>query len=417
MLCLEKKLPRGIIYHDLSLSLNIFVKALFGSFVDFDLEHRLEVEFASLCERSRCVAFPHARSAVYSILKAKEFKRGLGVIMPPITIKGILDAVVHAGLRPVFVEMDAKTMSFDLEDLAAKLDDSCCAAIITPLFGLVPDMRRIQDILSVYNVYTVIDFSQCLNGRFDGKNIASFGDVAVYSASSIKTLDTVGGGLVVTDDENLVNALKCARESFAYPGFFRFVFKAWINLFRNCATSQPQFSCVTFPALSLLRLLNPSKALKQTGNRSKRPLEQLPAWWFGRLNVIQCNVGLSQIKKVKSADRRRIRNAETIKRMIGEDFFPATTSHSENVYWQLISLVPDAKKAQKIFASQGIDVATTSLELISELPEYEVREFLPIAKNIHSNGIFLPCFPGMNEQDIERVVGAYKMLLVHHKQQ
>ena len=45
------------------------------------------------------------------------------------------------------------------------------------------------------------DFSQCLDGMYNGLKVGRFGDIGIYSASSIKTLDTFGGGLLVCDKE------------------------------------------------------------------------------------------------------------------------------------------------------------------------------------------------------------------------
>ena len=63
----------------------------------------------------------------------------------------------------------------------------------------MPDVERMARILKVRKVYMLEDFSQCLDGMYNGLKVGRFGDIGIYSASSIKTLDTFGGGLLVCD--------------------------------------------------------------------------------------------------------------------------------------------------------------------------------------------------------------------------
>jgi dTDP-4-amino-4,6-dideoxygalactose transaminase len=107
-------------------------------------------------------------------------------------------------------------------------------------------------------------------------------------------------------------------------------------------------------------------------------------------------------------DKRRISNAEFIKENCGTNRFPATTSGSANVYWQLILLVPDSIKAQPFFAERGVDIATSSLELVSAMTEYPNQARLPAAEKIYRNGIFIPCFPNLCKSDMVRTAAATK---------
>ena len=74
------------------------------------------------------------------------------------------------------------------------------ACIITYLFGIVPNM---DEILAFKNddIKIIEDFSQCLNGKFKQQKIGTFSDISIYSCSSIKTIDTFGGGLLLTNND------------------------------------------------------------------------------------------------------------------------------------------------------------------------------------------------------------------------
>lgn len=403
----SSRIPRGVIYHSMLQSVNYFIFAMFTTLRSIKKIREFENLFAAYCNRKYCVAFPFARTAIYFILKRLDLPKGSVIILPPITIKGILDVVVELGLIPRYVDMDPNTMCFQISDLRDKTDSAVRAAIVTPLFGLVPNMEEISSILKNNNVYIIEDFSQCLNGQFNGKRIGTFGDIGVYSSSSIKTLDTLGGGLAVCDDPLLYQYLRDSQSGLTPPSRKFLIKKAWINLIRNFATRQPFFSFLTFPALQFMRGLNSEATLKQTGNRDKNRLKQLPKLWFCQYTSLQAQIGLKTLPSVRETDLLRIRNANQIKAKAGVEKFPSTTNLSSNVYWQLILIVANAKKAQSYFAGNGIDIATSSLELISELNGYPRDEGRggnkpAEAVKIYHNGIFIPCYSNLRLGDIER---------------
>ena len=72
----------------------------------------------------------------------------------------------------------------------------------------------------------------------------------------------------------------------------------------------------------------------------------------------------------------------------------------------------NANYARIIFARKGIDVATTSLELISELIYYPNKADLPIARHIYLNGIFIPCFPRLSDADRKCIEESIKNTLM-----
>ena len=409
-----KKIPRGVIYHKVTESIGYLLQSLFMPLDRQDEIKRFEEAFARYCERDYCVAFPFARTAIYFALKNLDLPKGSEIIMPPITIKGIVDVVVELGLVPVYVEMDADTINFQMDDLRKKIGPNAKAVILTTLFGLVPDVAAMLTLFRDHGIFVIEDFSQCLNGRFDGKRVGTFGDVGIYSSSSIKTLDTLGGGLAVTSNPVIHEGLRRAQAGLAPPDRKALVKKAWTNLVRNLATSKFIFSLLTFSFLQIIRLLNPESALKQTGHRDRSRLSKLPRIWFCKYSSIQARIGLAHIDDVLADDKTRVSNVEFLKANCGTARFPATTARSGNVYWQLIMLVPNAIDGQAFFARRGIDSATSSLELVCALKDYPNRSNLPIAESVYRNGLFIPCFPNLSRADLERIAQTTRDYFLSH---
>ena len=149
----------------------------------------------------------------------------------------------------------------------------------------------------------------------------------------------------------------------------------------------------------------PGSLLKHTGKRNLEPISKLPTEWFYSYSSLQAEVGLSLIDKVADNDRKRIEYAEYIKANVTNKkfVFPKGSERGKNVYWQLVAYVDDAVKMQKLLHSKGIDTATTSLTYIASLPLYPYQGNTPVAKRLHNNGLFIPCYPELSKNDIEYI--------------
>lgn len=208
---ISNAIPRGIIYHRVIQDLSWLAKSLFVDLNKSPQIAEFEDEFATYMGRKHCIASPSARIALYYSLKSLKLSEGSEIIMPPITIKGILDVVIDLGLKPVFVDLAPETLCFDIDLLRKTIGDNTKVALITYLFGIVPDIEQMVRVFKAHNVYVLEDFSQCLDGMYNDKKVGGFGDIGIYSASSTKTLDTYGGGLLVCDEVQIKQNMQVAQ--------------------------------------------------------------------------------------------------------------------------------------------------------------------------------------------------------------
>ena len=406
------KLPisRGRISHTLFEDLVWLVRSVFSKINDSQTVTRFETTFAKYVGRKHCIVFPFARTGIHAVLKNLDLPEGSVVLMPPITIKPILDVVLDLKLVPVFVDIDQSTVCFSESALTDALKSSPRVAILTYLFGIVPDVEALCKTLRNAGVFIIEDFSQCLNGKFRGDQIGSFGDVSVYSASSVKTLDTYGGGFVFTDDDEMSKSLGDSQRELSKPSRSRLIKKVQTDLIRNFASQPIVFALLTFPVLRFLTWRGGSKLTKFTGDRDQQPLPSLPAEWFESYTSLQAKVGLQQLKQMEQKDTKRksainqINSSHNFKdRPIGKD-------GGENVFWQYIVYADNFPEFQKQLTSRGVDCATTSLVKISGLESYPFQGVTPNADRLYSNGVYLPCYHQLTKTQISRISNALSEL-------
>ena len=398
-------IPRGIVYHRVLQDIGSLFKSLIAPLNDQKKVEEFERKFAGYLGSNYCIAFPFARTAIYYALKSQNFPRGSEIIMPPISIKAILDVVLECGLKPVFVDVNPETICFDTEKLRQAITPNTKAALITYLFGMVPNMDEMMNVFREHHLFIMEDFSHCLNGRYGEKKIGTFGNVGIYSSSSIKTLDTYGGGLLVTNDSEIFKTTKIYQMQLTPPSRMGLIKKIITDLIRNLATTRLVFHFCTFPFLRFISKTRPDKTIKHLGMRDTQMLKSLPGEWFTRYTSFQAKIGIKLLSEVERGDKIRIRNVELVKSLTKTTKlrFPKGVPNSHNVYWQLMTYVKDPIAAQLYLHTQKIDTSTTSLVNISNLPAYPIQGETPNANFIHSNGLFIPAFPGVSEKEIHYI--------------
>jgi dTDP-4-amino-4,6-dideoxygalactose transaminase len=154
------------------------------------------------------------RQALRLILSALELKAGSGVALPLFTDPSLVTAIVAAGHRPVFIDVDPIFLTMDPKSLEVARG-TFDALVAVHLFGQMADMPALFE--AAGRVPVIEDAAHaplsCLNGRRAG----SFGVASFYSFASTKYWPAGGGGLVVANDATLARTLARATDQLFPP--------------------------------------------------------------------------------------------------------------------------------------------------------------------------------------------------------
>lgn len=408
-------IPRTIVYHPVWFDVRNYFASFRGSNrapvgQAIDKVAEFERAFARYVGVSSAYAFPYARSALYFALKAQNFEPGSEIIMPPITIKPMMDIVISLGLKPVFADIELDTLCFDPDELKKAITPNTRAILITYLFGVAPNIDHLMALCREHDLFVVEDFSHALNASWNDKKLGTFGNVGIYSCSKTKTLDAYGGGLAVTNDPVLAKQLEEAQSSLKPTPPARLRAKITDALITNVATRRPVFTAAVAPLLALVGKFNPEKAEALTGARQNlTPDTVLPQEYFEKFTPAQAEAGLAMLENVEKGDATRISNAAALRGpllALGEPCARAI-KHGRSVYWQFVVFAPDPERFRKALASRGIDTGTTNLSLVCGLgiyPEYEKK--CPNAERVKSNAMYIPVYPRLGDRALKHVIEA-----------
>jgi len=133
------------------------------------------------------------------------------VIVPPLTWVSDIASVLHAGLTPVFVDIDPKTLGMDSAQVLAKLSPRTRAVFLTHVLGYDALTDRLLDALRERRIPLVEDVCESHGATHGGRKLGTFGWASNFSFYYAHHMSTIEGGMVSTDDPELWATLRMLR--------------------------------------------------------------------------------------------------------------------------------------------------------------------------------------------------------------
>lgn len=162
----------------------------------------LEREFATFMGTKFALAVSSCSAALFLSLKSLDLPRDARVLIPAFTFGAVPSAVVHAECQPVLVEC-TDTYRIDLQDFAAELPGAG-AVIISHMRGHTSDMDTIMELCDAAGIPVIEDAAHSLGTTWNGRKIGTLGKIGCFSFQSYKLVNAGEGGILVTDDADLV---------------------------------------------------------------------------------------------------------------------------------------------------------------------------------------------------------------------
>jgi len=162
----------------------------------------LEQEFAQMLGTKYALAVSSCSAALFLSLKALNLPAQARVLIPAFTFAAVPSSIVHADCVPVLVECgdDYRVV---IDDFIAKLPDAD-AVIVSHMRGHTSDMDAILAMCAATDTPVIEDAAHSLGTKWNRKNIGTLGAIGCFSFQSYKMINAGEGGILVTDDADLV---------------------------------------------------------------------------------------------------------------------------------------------------------------------------------------------------------------------
>lgn len=409
-------IPRGQFHIPARALLNSFIE-LFSS--DYYSEIGVEdfkVKLQNHLSSEQVELFSSCRIAFYNYLKHLDLPKGSEVLLTPITIPDMVNAILLNGLKPVFVEMDRDDHSFNMEDLHKKVGDNSKLILSTSLSGLRPKNQDIFETAKENDLIYIEDISQSpIEDYFKQKFCA---DVTVISLSVGKTITTLVGGVLC-----FKNKSEYVPESYNFfPRKRYFTRQLLENLKIDFFTSSFCYKYLTRFCLLLLSVVNKRAYFdihKQNLVSKYNELDiffddipvlrsEFPHELFFKFNSWMGKLGLSTLNSWKKSAMKRSDHRDIFMREASENLKARVSQNFINEGYFPIRVpfyVEDPEGFQLYCIKKGLDVGSYGLNICSDeevFRDYHVS--LPISEEIKYHCFFLNLNEKLNEIDIKKSI-------------
>jgi len=326
-----------------------------------------ERQFATFCGVPYAVAVNSGTSALEIILRVLGIQ-GQDVLVPTNTFFATAAAVVHAGGRPVFVDMDPESFAVQPDDLEKSLTSKTAGIIVVHIGGIVSRRTpELQEWARRKGLWLVEDAAHAHGSSFDHVKAGAFGIAGSFSFYPTKVMTSGEGGMIVTSDNRIHEEARIYRDQ----GKASFTQNAHVRMGYNWRMSEPH---------AIIGL---------------KHLDRLPSMIADR-------------QKMASVYDRGLQDFKSLTALVVP---PGGFCN----YYKYIAILHDwrDRKALKTLLREqyGVSLAGEVYEEpLHKQPVFApyVSRSLPVSEDYCARHLCLPIFSGMEEQDAQQVIHALR---------
>lgn len=194
-----------------------------------------EQKFAQFCGTQHAIAVNSGTSSLEIILRALGVE-GKDVLVPTNTFFATAAAVVHAGGRPVLVDMDPESFAVRPEDLDKKVTSRTAGVIIVHIGGIVSrKLPELQQWATKRGLWLVEDAAHAHGSSYKSVRAGAFGVAGSFSFYPTKVMTSGEGGMIVTNDARIAEEARIYRDQ----GKASFTVNAHVRMGYNWRMSEP----------------------------------------------------------------------------------------------------------------------------------------------------------------------------------
>lgn len=149
------------------------------------------------------IAVNTGTSALHVALEALELENGDEVIVPSLTFVASIQAIVQAGAKPVFCDVDASTLNMDLDDALGRVTPRTRVIMPVHYGGSVCDMDPLMAFAQERGIWVVEDAAHAFGSTYKRRRVGTLGDVTCFSFDPIKNITCGEGGAIATNEDTI----------------------------------------------------------------------------------------------------------------------------------------------------------------------------------------------------------------------
>ena len=327
-----------------------------------------EKKFSDFSKIKNCLPVSNGTTALQLALKTLNIKNGDEVIVPNLTFASPVNAVIHSGAKPVFVDVKPTTYCIDENQIKKKITKKTKAIIVVHLYGHPANMQKIKSILKDRKIFIIEDCAEAIGSYIGKKHVGLFGDIATFSFFGNKMITTGEGGMM---------------------GFKKKEHKIKAEILRDHGMSK----------------------------KVKYWHEEIG--FNFRITNLQSSIGCAQLERIQWFIKNKLNLAKNYKSKLSKFNFlilPGVYGNVQNSYWlYTIRLDKNFMKYKSILIKKmqknGIEARPIfyPMNMMKPYKRYiSKKEKFPVSENLFKSSISLPSAYDVNKNDINMISNFFK---------
>jgi len=339
---------------------------------------KFEEEFAKYIGCKYIIGVTSCTAALFLSLKAHGIGEGDEVITTPMTFIATANVIIHAGAKPILVEVEPKTGNIDSNLIEKLITKKTKAIIPVHLYGQMCDMKKINKIAKKHKLVVIEDAAHAVESKRNGIRVGQLSECVCFSFYATKNVTCGEGGAIGTNNKLIADKLRKMR----LFGMNKGASDRYVNKYQHWD----------------MELLG----------------------WKYNMDDIKASLLLPQIKKIDSCWKRR----EQICQMYEKAFTNVQDiqllkilDHSKSGRHLFTILVSPQKRDKILWEIQKKDIGVAvNYRAIHLLKYYRTtlnykKGSFPVAEKIGSSTITLPLYPKMTNKEVNYVIDSVKNVI------
>ena len=326
---------------------------------------KFEEQTKELTNSKYTMAYANGTVALYAALKSLDIGNGDEVIIPNLTFIATANAIIMAGAKPVFCEIDKDDLGISPRKIIPLINKNTKAIMPVHLYGYSCKMDELIEIAKNNKLKIIEDAAQGVGVHYKDKHVGTLGEIGVLSYYGNKTITTAEGGMILTQNKELYTT--CYR-------------------------------------------------LKNHGRDRKGIFVHEHIGFNFAFTDLQAAVGLAQMKKLKTIIRK--------KRNIFEKYFQELSSikqlnfykienQKNPVYWFISIYTKDKEKLKDFLAKNGVQTRDffypLHLQPCYKNKNLNINDDFKISEDIYKYSLSLPSSVILKNREINKVIKLIKL--------
>ena len=375
--------------------------------IGINFEKSIDALISKRFPNKKFLKFSSSRMGFYFFLE-QNFKSGDEIIFPSMSFPLYIKMAVQLGLKPVLVDVENRHLTINPELIVRNITNKTKAVVVTHLFGHPGYLTEIKNICNEYGIELIEDCAQSLDSFYENIETGNFGNTTFFSTGAVKVPTSLGGGFMLTNNNNLIEKINLRLENEKYTNSIKRTLPFYIKNLVGIINSYPiLYSVLSHHILGLLKKRNP-ELLRRIFYSAMEKNSVFDPWERPKQINYQYSVCCSQFNRIREMTDCRRRNAIILNEILRGSKNLRYFDEEKNCFWNsqyyVLYIEKGVKEMYEDMFEEGIHLLD---ENVWDCSNYEfpikLKYPLSVTKSFSSKLMRIPNNSHLSIKNIENI--------------